>query len=711
MDTLKLWEMIGLSNREAICAFDLDYRLSAFNQAHNDEFFRVNGFYTKIGDVFPDLFPVSQRKVMRSLMSRALKGETFSAVERFGKTEFGSPHWEIAYAPIRDANGKIVGAFHHARDLTESAARAAAIVRMDDYRRYLDDTGLRRILDELDDRLRDVDDVITIAELCAEVVGKTLNADISAFGTVLSDSESVRVERDWTSKEASSVVGVHRLRDFGNYLGGLRRGDDVVANDVESEKTGLFNTKAFRAIGARAAVNVPLLERGRFVAVFFVLAAEPRPWSAAELSFVRNVAQRAHAATERRRAEGELRRLNATLGRQVEDRTRELVQTEEALRQSQKMEAVGQLTGGLAHDFNNLLTGITGSLELLSLRVSQGRLTDLDRYVGAAQGAAQRAAALTDRLLAFSRRQTLDPKSVNVNRLVAGMEDLVRHTVGPAIELETIASSGLWNTLIDPGQLESALLNLCINARDATHDGGKLTIETANFWLDEAAARERDLTPGEFVSLTVSDTGSGMTSDVVARAFEPFYTTKPIGTGTGLGLSMVYGFARQSGGQVQIDSEVGTGTTISLYLPRDLGEAEHVHRPESIPAVNNTETGLTVLVVEDEPTVRQLVCEVLIEMGHTPLEAPDAARGLDILKSNARLDLLISDVGLPGGLNGRQLADAARVLRPTLKVLFMTGYAESAVSRSGHLAPGMHLLTKPFDLAGLARRIKEVLRL
>jgi CheY-like chemotaxis protein len=290
------------------------------------------------------------------------------------------------------------------------------------------------------------------------------------------------------------------------------------------------------------------------------------------------------------------------------------------------------------------------------------------------------------------------------------MEDLVRRTVGPAIEVETIASSGLWNTLIDPSQLESALLNLCINARDATPDGGKLTIETANCWLDEAAARERDLTSGQFVSLSVSDTGTGMTADVVARAFEPFYTTKPVGMGTGLGLSMVYGFACQSGGQVKIDSEVGNGTTISLYLPRDLGGAEHVHQPDSIPAVNNTETGLTVLVVEDEPTVRQLVVEVLIEMGHTPLEAPDGARGLDILKSNAWLDLLICDVGLPGGLNGRQLADAARVLRPTLKVLFMTGYAESAVLSSGHLPPGMHLLTKPFAMAGLARRIKEVLR-
>jgi signal transduction histidine kinase len=428
------------------------------------------------------------------------------------------------------------------------------------------------------------------------------------------------------------------------------------------------------------------------------------------LSFVRNVAQRARAAIERRRAESRLRQLNTTLERRIEERTQELLQAEEALRQSQKMEAVGQLTGGIAHDFNNLLTGITGSLELVSARVAQGRTNDLERYVKAAQGAAKRAAALTHRLLAFSRRQTLDPKSINVNRLVAGMEELVQRTVGPGIDVEAVALGGLWNTLIDPGQLESALLNLCINARDAMPDGGKLTIETGNRWLDDRAARERDLAPGQFVSLCVSDTGTGMPPEVVARAFDPFFTTKPIGMGTGLGLSMVYGFARQSGGHARIYSEVGKGTTVRLYLPRDASAAEAVDELPVPTPVTAAESALTILVVDDEPTVRMLVVEVLLEMGLTALEAPDGAGGLEILNSNAKIDLLISDVGLPGGMNGRQLADAARSKRHNLKVLFITGYAENAVLSHGHLEAGMHVLTKPFTMADLARRIRDLVQ-
>ncbi len=381
---------------------------------------------------------------------------------------------------------------------------------------------------------------------------------------------------------------------------------------------------------------------------------------------------------------------------------------EAALRQSQKMEAVGQLTGGLAHDFNNLLTGITGSLELLQSRLAQGRHADLDRYVAAAQGAARRAASLTHRLLAFSRQQTLDPKATNVNRLVSGMEELIRRTMGPAIRVEVAQAAGLWTTLLDPHQLENALLNLCINARDAMPDGGHLTMETANVWLDARAARERDLPPGQYISLCVTDTGTGMTPDVVSRAIDPFFTTKPLGQGTGLGLSMVYGFVRQSGGQLRIYSEPGSGTTMCLYLPRHHGE------PESAPvsaaaAAAPPASGETVLVVDDEPTVRMLVAEVLHDLGYTAIEAADAAAGLSILQSSARIDLLVSDVGLPGGMNGRQMADAARVARPDLKVLFITGYAENAVIGNGQLGPGMHVLTKPFPMETLASRLKSLL--
>ncbi len=389
---------------------------------------------------------------------------------------------------------------------------------------------------------------------------------------------------------------------------------------------------------------------------------------------------------------------------------RRVADLNEKLRQSQKMEAVGQLTGGLAHDFNNLLTGITGSLELLQARVAQGRLGNIDRYVIAAQGAASRAAALTHRLLAFSRRQTLDPKPINANHLIAGMEDLIRRTVGPEIETQTVLAIGLWPTLCDPNQLENALLNLAINARDAMSGGGLLTIETANTWLDERGGRERDMTPGQYVAVCVSDTGTGMAPEVMARAFDPFFTTKPLGQGTGLGLSMIYGFAKQSNGQVRIYSEIGQGTTMRLYLPRHWGEADDQQAPADRAEPPRAEFGETVLIVDDEPTVRMLVTEVLEELGYSAIEAADGVSGLKVLQSDARIDLLITDVGLPGGMNGRQMADAARVTRPMLKVLFVTGYAENAVLSHGHLGSGMHVLTKPFTMDALASRIKNLIK-
>ena len=423
-----------------------------------------------------------------------------------------------------------------------------------------------------------------------------------------------------------------------------------------------------------------------------------------------DVEERRAVEMERDRAAAALRTLNETLEQRITERTAELMHAEEALRQSQKMEAVGQLTGGLAHDFNNLLTGVTGSLELLQTRIAQGRIKDVDRYVNAAQGAAKRAAALTHRLLAFSRRQTLDPKPTDMNQLVRGMVELIGRTVGPEITVEPAAgAAGLWPTLVDPGQLENALLNLCINGRDAMPDGGKLTIETANCWLDQRMSRERDLAPGQYVSLCVSDTGTGMTPEVITKAFDPFFTTKPIGMGTGLGLSMIYGFAKQSGGQARIHSQVGQGTTVCLYLPRHLGEAETAELDFELANAPRAEDGQTVLVVDDEPTVRMLVTEVLEDLGYTAMEAADGAAGLKMLQSDVRIDLLVTDVGLPGGMNGRQVADAARVARPGLKVLFITGYAENAVLSHGHLDPGMHVLTKPFAMEALASRIKDLI--
>ncbi|MGQ2996846.1 response regulator [Variovorax sp.] len=394
---------------------------------------------------------------------------------------------------------------------------------------------------------------------------------------------------------------------------------------------------------------------------------------------------------------------------QQKERAAELDAAREQLRQSQKLEAVGQLTGGLAHDFNNLLAAIGGSLELMRRRGLEGRQADLERYIGVAHGAVKRAAALTHRLLAFSRRQTLEPKSVNLNRLVNGMEDLLRRTLGPGIALENVAAVGLWNVHADPSQLENALLNLCINARDAMPEGGTLVIETANRWVDARTAPARDLPEGQYVSLTVSDNGVGMSAEVAARAFDPFFTTKPIGMGTGLGLSMIYGFAKQSGGQVRIYSEVGQGTSVSIYLPRHDRTEENTTEAEQVETAPRADRGDTVLVVDDEASLRMLIVEVMQGLGYATLEAGDGADALRILESNQRIDLLLTDVGLPGGMNGRQVADAARTLRAGLKVLFITGYAENAVLSHGHLAPGMHVMTKPFEMDALAKRVKTLI--
>jgi CheY-like chemotaxis protein len=341
-----------------------------------------------------------------------------------------------------------------------------------------------------------------------------------------------------------------------------------------------------------------------------------------------------------------------------------------------------------------------------------GRLNGVDRYIGAAQSGARRATALTQRLLAFSRRQTLDPRPVDANKLIAGMEDLLRRSVGPTVEIEIVGAGGLWTTKVDPSQLENALLNLCINGRDAMAPaGGRLTIETANKWLDERAAKARELPPGQYVSVCVTDTGTGMTPAVIERAFEPFYTTKPLGRGTGLGLSMIYGFVRQSGGQVRIYSELGSGTTMCLYLPRHLEGLGDVDDEEAPPGSIESADGAgeTVLIVDDEDVIRMLMIEVLDELGYRSIEAADGPSALKILQGDGRIDLLITDVGLPGGLNGRQIADAARLKRPDLKVLFITGYAENAIVGNGHLEPGMEVLTKPFVMTALAAKIRNMI--
>ncbi|WP_146604416.1 PAS domain-containing protein [Rhodoplanes roseus] len=379
---------------------------------------------------------------------------------------------------------------------------------------------------------------------------------------------------------------------------------------------------------------------------------------------------------------------------------------EEQLRQAQKMEAVGQLTGGIAHDFNNLLTGIIGSIDILRRRIAAGRTDDLDRFFDAAATSAHRAAGLTHRLLAFSRRQSLDLRPIAIDGLIGSMEDLLHRTLGERIALRVERRDAVWPAEGDANQTENALLNFAINARDAMPDGGTLTITATNETLaPEHPFCADGVAPGDYVALRVTDTGTGMDTDVLERAFDPFFTTKPIGQGTGLGLSMAYGYAKQAGGHLHVASRPGVGTTVSLLLPRAARPVE-----ATAPAADGPvdSAGETVLVVEDDPGVRLTVVEVLRELGYEALEAIDARTALPILHSDCRIDLLVSDVGLPG-LDGRQIAELARQRRPGLKVLFITGYAENATVRRDFLGPDMELITKPFAVPDLAGRIRALI--
>ena len=575
---------------------------------------------------------------------------------------------------------------------------------------------------ELALRSGDLDEILT--EAC-RLVGEGLGTDLAKVVELQEGGKTLLVRAGVGWKPG--VIGVATIQVADNTSEGvaLRTGEPMISPDI-AEETRFQYPSFLTENGVRAVVNVVIIggEDKPPFGILQVDSRKPRQFSESDIAFLTSYANLLAGAVDRLR-------FRIALEETVADRTRELTEAnaklqaeaaereriEDVLRQAQKMEAVGQLTGGLAHDFNNLLAGIFGSLQLIRIRVAQGRTAELDRYIETAMTSLDRAAALTHRLLAFSRRQVLDPKPTDVNRLVGGLEDLFRRTVGPSVKVEIKLATELWLTLCDPNQLENALLNLVINARDAMPDGGRLLIETAN---DAADLPALVWPPGEgmplanhpahqHIALVVTDTGGGMAPDVVARAFDPFFTTKPLGEGTGLGLSMVYGFVKQSGGHVLLRSDIGKGTTVTVYLPRQLGAEDSEEQLPVVPILPPVEKSITVLVVEDEPAVRMVIAEMLSDRGYTVLEAYNGRSGLNTLQSSARIDLLLTDVGLPGGMNGRQLAEAARKLRPGLKMLFLTGYAESAAFGSRKMEHGMEVMTKPFELDVLAARVQEII--
>lgn len=619
------------------------------------------------------------------------------------QTEPGGPirtrYLDFVFQPLRNEAGQVDGIFVEGIDVTD---RVQAELKRDS-------------LATLGERLAALSTPGELAQAASEILGQVLKASRAGYGSIDEREETLTVDRDWTAPGVATLVGAARWRDHGTSIDRLQQGELIAIADVRLDARTASAAGALESQSARSLVHVPIMENGRLAAVCFVHCDRVREWEAHELDLIREVGQRTRVSVERARghialleSEARLREANETLEHKVEQRTAELMEIESHFRQAQKMEAIGQLTGGLAHDFNNLLGTISNSLQILKMRLAQGRTDGLERYIGMSEDSIRRAASLTHRLLAFSRRQTLDPKPIDANRLVQGMEDMIRRTMGPLIDIEVVGAGGLWLTKADASQLENSLLNLCINARDAMPQGGRLTIETANKWLDERAAGERDLPHGQYVSLCVTDTGTGMSADVIERIFDPFYTTKPLGMGTGMGLSMVYGFVRQSGGQVRVYSEVGMGTTMCLYLPRYTGpgiDDEEAPRP----APMQTGDGETVLVVEDEWGIRITIEEVLTDSGYRVLTAETGPAAMKLLDSAARIDLLITDVGLPGGMNGRQVADAARIRRAGLKVLFITGYADNAAVGNGHLDPGMAVLTKPFEISALSSRVKALL--
>ncbi|MEI4488633.1 ATP-binding protein [Frigidibacter sp. MR17.14] len=559
---------------------------------------------------------------------------------------------------------------------------------------------------------RSLRDPEAILRYSSEVLGRRLKVDRVGFYRILGN-DRVLHSGGWADSTLSPLIGEQPASGFGPYAESERRaGRTLVFSDARVDADGKLTP--YSEADVMAGICVPLMSDGRWAAGIYLHQASARHWSPPEVALASELVLLTWLAIER--AEAELRRTqridrqNLTLTQrtlELQEESRRRAEAEDALRQLQKMEAVGQLTGGIAHDFNNMLAVIMGGLNLTQRRLARGD-TEVGDFIDGAMDGAKRAMLLTQRLLAFARRQPLASEVLDVNRLVKDLSDMLIRSLGDEVSLETVAGPDLWTTKVDPNQLEHAIVNLAVNARDAMVDGGKVTIETANVHVDASYARDADIQAGQYVLVSVSDTGTGMSPEVVRRAFEPFFTTKGVGKGTGLGLSQVFGFARQSGGHVKIYSEPGHGTTIKLYLPRTLDEGVMPTRRHAEAPPLRARDQETVLVVEDEERVRHFTIEAMRELGYITLEAASGPEALAIIEREPQITLLFTDVIMPE-MTGRQLADRALQLRPDLRVIFTSGYTRNAMGNDGVIDAGTNFLSKPFALEQLATKLREVL--
>jgi PAS domain S-box-containing protein len=656
-----------------------------------------------IADFFSGIHAEDRPRVEAEVAAVMQAGDSFVSEYRLLAPD-GSVRWVSAQGrAIRDGSGRCVRLPGVSIDITRRKTAELAVLAA---------KAERDFVVELTARQRTLDTPEVVVRVSAEMLGRRLGVNRVGFYRLLG-SDRMHHSVGWSDGVIAPILGEQSVAAFGGYAERERAaGRALVFSDSRFDAGGALN--AYATDGVLSGICIPLLDEGRWAAGIYLHHASVRAWTPGEIALAKEVAGLTWLAVERAEAmvrlaqrvdrqEAALTEVTGELAAQERSRR----DAESQLRQLQKMDAVGKLTGGIAHDFNNMLAIIIGGLNLVERKLARGE-TDIQKFLDGALEGAERAAALTQRLLAFSRQQPLSPEAVDVNTLVPNISELLGRTLGETVRLETVLGAGLWPATADVGELENAIVNLAVNARDAMPDGGRLTIETANAHIDDALAHETETTPGHYVMIAVSDTGVGMPPSVLEKIFDPFFTTKPVGKGTGLGLSQVFGFVRQSGGHVKAYSEVGHGTTFKIYLPRASGAAATATTTRRASNLGRGSATEIVLVVEDEQRVRNYSVEALRELGYTVVHAASGPEALAILERGQDVSLLFTDVVMPD-MTGRQLADRAMAQRPDLKVLYTTGYTRNAIVHNGVLDPGTRFLAKPFTLEQLANKVREAI--